>query len=182
MRNYTIEDFKAEFKRLGYLWLNFHIIGVRSNTRVPDAFNDLIFVVWGNSLYQFTCTTVPGVHWLQKAFMNAKGAFVLKCGQYIDAFGFGKHHGIYECLIQVIPLPGFRDNDGDNIAEEQGEIETGYFGIHIHHASDKITSIIVGAWSAGCQVLNSITKWNEFLGLCKKSNAQKFTYTLLKEF
>ena len=181
MKPKTLQELQQRFKELGYTWPTFHIIGIRSNEDKPDAFDDLIYVVNGGRLYCYTCTTNPGKYYLENP-MNAKGAGVLKPGQYIDAFGFGFHNGQYECLVQVKPLTVYRDSDKDLHSEEDGAEDTGMFYIQIHRANDKTTSVLIGKWSAACQVLNNPKMWVEFLQLCKDSKLQRFTYTLLKEW
>lgn len=180
MKDYSFDEFKKEFARLGYLWHNFHIIGVRAKNGTPDSFDDKIFVVWGLSTYMFTCTTEPGVHWLQN-LMNPKGAAVMAPGQYEDVYAIGLHKGS-EALVQIGTLKVFRDNDKDNIAEEIGTaVEAGpECRIDIHGASKNIVSVVIGKWSAGCQVINN--KFSTFMDLCKRSLLKKFTYTLLEEF
>jgi hypothetical protein len=180
MREYDLIDLTREFTRLGYKWYNFHVIGVRAANHVPDAFGDKIFVVWGSAVYSFSATTIPGVHWLQN-LMNKKGTAVVAPGQYEDAYEIGLHKG-NPALIQAKAIKVYRDNDLDNQAEEIGEaIEAGpECRIDIHGASKNIVSVIVGKWSAGCQVINN--KFDEFMNLCGRSTLKKFTYALLEEF
>jgi len=183
MRKYTIEDFKNRFGLFGFKWFNFHIIGVRASAHVPDKFMDNIYIVWGNSLYCFSATTIPGVHWLQKP-MNPKGtAIVVANKQFEDAYALGLHKG-KEALIQVKPILVYRDNDKDNLAEEIGTPITAgaECRIDIHGTGPTVISVLIGAWSAACQVLNNPTEYKEFISLCKRSVLKSFTYTLLKEF
>ena len=114
--------------------------------------------------------------------MNPKGTAVLKPGQYIDSFGFGLHQGKYEALVQIKPLPVYRDADKDDLAEEQGAVESGMFGIHIHRANPSMISKLIDKWSAGCQVLNNPHEFEVLMAACKASKNTKFTYTLLEEF
>jgi len=45
----TIEELKAKFTELGYQWMPFHIIGIRSKANEPNKFDDLICLVNGKS-------------------------------------------------------------------------------------------------------------------------------------
>ena len=91
MKNYTIEELQVEFKKLNYAWFDFQIIGVRNKNNVSNKFIDTMYIVSNNKLYQFSCTTRPGLYWL-KNFLNKKGTAVLKCGQYIKSFKYYYHY------------------------------------------------------------------------------------------
>jgi len=181
MKNYTIEELQVEFKKLNYAWFDFQIIGVRNKNNVSNKFIDTMYIVSNNKLYQFSCTTRPGLYWL-KNFLNKKGTAVLKCGQYIKSFKLGLHQGKYLALVQAKPLPVYRDNNKNEFAEEIGSLDIGFFGINIHKASNFLKSILIDKWSAGCQVLNNPDEFEYFMNLCIESEQSYFTYTLLKEF
>lgn len=181
MKRYTIEELKARFAALGLKWHNFHLIGIRSRAYKPDVFDDQIYVVDGLRTYCYAATTNPGRYWLSN-LANPKGAAVVKSdAQYPNVWALGYHKG-ERALVQVGPITVFRDNDKDEKAEEQGELETGYFGINCHNANDNAISIIVGKWSAGCQVVPDPKNHAEILRLCAATEMKAFTYSLLKEF
>lgn len=183
MKYYTIQELKQRFSELGFSWFNLHIIGIREKNNKPDAFDDFIYVVWGQSLYRFSCTTEPGVHWLQN-LLNPKGTAVVKADmQYIDVYKLGLHKG-EPALEQAGDLMGYRDADKDHLAEAMGEaiVLPASCKINIHSASKTAISVIIGKWSAGCQVLNNSKEWQMFISIFKKAVQQRFTYTLLNEF
>lgn len=181
MKTYSYVELENEFKRLGYSWPQFHIIGVRSTANEKNKFDDNIYLVNGPIMFRYTCTTNPGTHWL-KNLLNPKGTAVLKPGQYVDSWELGLHQGKYEALVQRKPVTVYRDGDKDDTAEEQGKEDTGLFGINIHRANPSAISSIIDKWSAGCQVLNNPKEFAQLLDYCKKSNKDRFTYTLLREF
>jgi hypothetical protein len=181
MKKYTIGELQFEFKKLGYQWFDFMIVGIRSTLDKPNEFDDLIGLVANGKVIWFTGTTNPGTHWL-KNIMNPKGTAVLKPGQYIDTWAFGLHQGKYEALKQVKPVTVYRDKDLDDKSEETAVTDTGLFGINIHRANEKAISKIIDKWSAGCQVLNNPADFKTLLDSCKESKLKAFTYTLLKEF
>ena len=181
MKQYSIEEIKSKFKELNYKWLDFHLVGIRSNANERNKFDDLIGIVNKNSIRWFTCTTNPGTHWL-KNLLNPKGAALLKPNQYIDTWKIGLHQGKYEALVQSKLVDVYRDKNLNDIAEESTSIDRGLFGVNIHRASDKIISQIIDKWSAGCQVLNNPADFKLLLDDCKASKLPFFTYTLLKEF
>lgn len=186
MKSYLKGELRQEFQRLGYTWLPFHLIGVRSKADIPNSFDDKFYLV--NELdpqkpifWETSCTTNPGLYWMQKV-VNAKGAAVLKPNQWLNKWQLGRHKGVYEALVQCAPITVYRDNDKDNKAEEQGIEDTGIFGINIHRANSSAVSKIIDQWSAGCQVLNDPTAYAKLIQACKDSRQQRFTYTLLREF
>jgi len=181
MKKYTIGELQFEFKKLGYQWFDFMIVGIRSTLDKPNEFDDLIGLVANGKVTWFTGTTNPGTNWL-KNIMNPKGTAVLKPGQYIDTWAFGLHQGKYEALKQVKPVTVYRDKDLDDKSEETAVTDTGLFGINIHRANEKAISKIIDKWSAGCQVLNNPADFKTLLDSCKESKLKAFTYTLLKEF
>jgi hypothetical protein len=181
MKQYSIEELKAEFAKHGYAFTNFHLVGIRSKANLKNQFDDLIAVINNNEITWYTCTTNPGTHWLQN-LLNPKGAALLKPGQWKDCWHVGMHQSKYEALTQCAPVTVFRDGNKNDVAEESSVTETGIFGINIHRANEKMVSKLIDKWSAGCQVLNDPKQFAELLGKCKKSGLKKFTYTLLKEF
>lgn len=181
MEKYTIEELQKEFKRLGYSWHPFQIIGVRSTANLPNKFDDLIGLMENNTITWFTGTTNPGVHWL-KNLLNPKGAALLKPNQYVNTWKLDLHQGKYLALCQRKPVVVYRDSDKDEFAEETATTDTGLFGINIHRANPNLISQLIDKWSAGCQVLNDPKDFEYLIKRCQASKQKEFTYTLLKEF
>ena len=181
MKKYTIEELKAEFAKHNYQWHPFHFVGIRSTANLPNQFDDLFGMVYGDKVEWFTCTTNPGTHWL-KNLLNPKGTALLKANQYKDTWSIGMHQGKYKAFCQVKPVEVFRDKDLDDKAEETATIDKGLFGINIHRANEKFTSKLIDKWSAGCQVLNNPADFAKILFAAESSKQKFFTYTLLKEF
>lgn len=181
MKKYSILELKNEFHKLGYQWLDFQIIGIRSNANIPNKFDDLIGLVENNTITWFTGTTNPGTHWL-KNLLNKAGTALLKPGQYLDTYKLDLHQGKYLALCQRKPVTVYRDGDKDDIAEETKVTQTGLFGINIHRANPSVLSQLIDKYSAGCQVLNNPTDFNYLIKRCQESKLKDFNYTLLKEF
>lgn len=181
MKHYDQQQLITRFAQLGYQWPKFHLIGTRSKADVPDAFDDVFYLIDGIQMHVYTGTTNPGVYW-QQNFGTKKGVAVLKPGQYIDTWVLGLHHGDYTAWTQAKPLTVYRDGDKDGKSEAGPIEETGMFGINIHRAHEAHTSTVVAKWSAGCGVFNNPVEFNEFITLSKKTGQKFFTYTLLDEF
>lgn len=166
-----------------------NIVGVRSDSTKPNAFDDTIYVFYvdkeGKLIQQkFQATTDPGTYWLQNP-MNPQGTAILKQGQYIGSHAMGLHRGKYMALVQQRPVTVMRDYDRNAILDfNNGREDTGLFGINIHRASETGTTKVVDHYSAGCQVFASITDFILFMSLCERHKGlygNSFTYTLIDE-
>jgi hypothetical protein len=165
---------------------NLNIVGVRNQDSTPNAFDDKMHVFWKfenkwtHKTYQVT--TDPGTYYLNNP-MNVDGTAIMKEGQYLNAYKFGKHRQKYTALVQAQPVTVIRDFDRDSEHDfDSGLEQTGFFYIHIHHASYSGKSSRVDKWSAGCQVFADIKEYDEFINLCRiaQSNwGDTFTYTLI---
>lgn len=133
--------------------------------------------------HRYIITTTPGLPWLLKP-MNTKGTAILKPGQYVDTYALGFHgrgNFRHEALIQVLPVEVFRDNNKDDKIDLKGH-DRGVFGINIHRASPwwDVTEQI-DSYSAGCQVFQKKSDFEDFIRICKDSKLNRFTYTLINE-
>lgn len=179
-KGYRIYDNEAGF--------DLNIGGIRTDSREPNKFDDFVFQFYranGQWIFNlFIATTDPGLYWLENP-MNIKGTAILVPGQYKGGFKIGKHKGKYECLVQKIALPVYRDNNNDRVLDYgKMPIDTGFHGIHIHRASASHKSVQVDKWSAGCQVLADPLQFGLFMSTCRKGAkafGDSFTYTLLEE-
>lgn len=181
MKKYKVEELQLQFTKLGYKWLPFQIVGIRSKADSPNKFDDLIGLIEKDNITWFTGTTNPGIHWL-KNLLNTKGSALLKPNQYLDTWKLALHQGKYEALCQRKPVTVYRDSNKNNFSEETSVVDTGLFGINIHRANPSVISTIIDKWSAGCQVLNNPIDFNFLIKRCKESGLKDFSYVLLKEF
>lgn len=164
-----------------------NIVGIRSDSTLPNKFDDEIHVFFKNSSgkwihYIFPATTDPGTYWLQNP-MSPQGTAILKQGQYKGAYQIGLHRGKYYALVQSKPVTVLRDYDRNAILDfSNGKPDTGMFGINIHRASVNGTTKSVDSYSAGCQVFANTNDFNLFMQLCEKHKqlyGNSFTYTLI---
>ena len=175
----------SSFKSLptGY-WL----LGVRSNEDTANRFDDKIYLFKGEEFILVTsATTNPGTPTLKQfEKVNKAGAAVLKADLwYYNLWKYGKHNGKIDALLQLgNSVQVYRDTDKDDKSEEQGKLQTGYFGINFHPNTYDITADNTGAtigwWSAGCQVVNDMDKYREIIKLIKKEKS--VSYCLINEF
>lgn len=181
MKQYSIKELKDEYKRLGYDWERFSIVGIRSKKDEYDRYDDLIGIIEYDNIFWFKGTTNPGAHWLHN-FINPKGTAVLVPNQYKDTYQLDLHQGKYLALCQRSPVSVYRDTNKNKVSDETGVIEKGLFGINIHRSNSNIASILIGKYSAGCQVLSNPKDFDNLIKKCKSSSRKTFTYTLLREF
>jgi hypothetical protein len=180
MKSYSTQSLKDKFKELGYEWLPFMFIGIRSKENQQNKFDDTFIYVNNDNLQFFENTTNAGTTYLQK-LLNPKGTAMLAPNQYKNTWALGLHRGKYTALVQVRPVKVYRDADKDTVSEVTKVIDEGLFGINIHKANTGITSLINGH-SAGCQVFQNSAHFDYIISECKKSGLKQFTYTLLDEF
>lgn len=191
MKNITVAVLKAALLRItgGAIFTadwQLNIVGIRCATG-SNTFDDVLavfFYVAGREyLYLFPMTTDPGFFYRQNPVAPA-GCAVLVPGVYLDAYQIGLHRGAYTALVQRKPVTVWRDNDRDVALNENSPIDTGLFGINIHHANPDQESQQVDKWSAGCQVLANPNDFDVLMALAGKHHSlhgNKFTYTLLPE-
>ena len=190
-------DFKSLFNRIGYSYFergnyNLNIIGVRSNNNnvVTNLFDDIMVVIYNDpkkglvrKLYNIT--TEPGLYYVTKKLLSSKGTAILAPGQYRGCWQLGLHRGKYTALCQKKSVNVYRDCNKDKIYDLNPKtIQEGLFGINIHRASETRVNQTIDSHSAGCQVFNNITDYNEFISICKKQAevyGNSFTYTLIDE-
>jgi hypothetical protein len=190
VRAYTDKQLLEKVKSLssftkipsGY-WL----LGVRSQDDLPNRFDDKIYLFKGEEFVLVTsATTNPGTPTLRQfEKVNKDGAAVLKADEwYYNVWKYGKHNGKVEALLQLgNKVTVYRDTDKDDKSEEQGKLQSGYFGINFHpntYDLSKGSGTNVGWWSAGCQVVNNIPNYKLMIGLLKREKL--VTYCLINEF
>ncbi|WLQ14400.1 hypothetical protein O5O45_00430 [Hahella aquimaris] len=186
------EQLRAAVRNQGYRFFesgdyNLNLVGVRSQDRHANTFNDLLcvaFQIQGQThCFSFPATTDPGVYW-REHLANPAGAAIVKPGQYPGVWELGKHQGKYEALVQRGLITVFRDKDRNAQLDAQGATETGHFGINCHRATETGQSLRVDRWSAGCQVIADSADFDVLMALCRKAAGlygNRFTYTLLDE-
>jgi len=185
-----IKAFLRLMKKKGYVIAEkpyqINIVGVRSDSTIPNKFDDRIYVFWKTPEGKwegrdYPATTDPSTYWLEKP-MAVSGTAILKQGQY--RYTIGLHKGQYKALVQDGPVTVIRDYDRNAILDfNNGREETGKFGINIHRAASAGTTVQVGMYSAGCQVFASAADFDDFMALATRS-IEKYGpvyYTLIDE-
>ena len=166
---------------------NVNIIGIRHLSK-KDTFDDELYVAYplhGSMVVRrYACTTEPGLESLLHP-VNTAGTAILVPGQYRGMWKVGLHQGKYKALVQNTPVKVYRDNDRDTEYDMHPDtIQMGVFGINLHHASAVRDSQTVGMWSAGCQVIQKLSDFQEAMKIFTEASylhGNSFTYTLLEE-
>lgn len=164
-----------------------NIVGLRSNSVVPNRFDDEIHVFYKTSLTKwnyhiFKATTDPGTFWLHNP-MQEQGTAILAEGQYVNTYALGLHKGQYLALVQRKAVTVIRDYNRDaKLDFYNGTKYNGMYGINIHRANRIGTTKTVDRNSAGCQVFENAGSFQQFLLLCERHRqayGNLFTYTLI---
>ena len=166
---------------------NLNLVGIRSENTDANTFNDVLVVLFTlnnkQHMYCFDMTTDPGVYYRENP-INVAGTAVLVPGHYPSCWQVGAHRGKYYALLQTGEMTVYRDDDHDAEIDVDNSTQTGLFGINLHRASDKYTSLQVDKWSAGCQVVADPVDFELLMALVKKSvqiYGDRLSYTLLLE-
>lgn len=165
-----------------------NIWGFRNKETKANRFDDEIHVFYKTNAFNweyhiFKATTDPGTYWLYQPMMP-QGTAILAEGQYRDTYALGLHRGKYMALTQALrPVTVIRDyNRNSTLDFFNGKRFTGFFGINIHRAMIRGTTLYVDNHSAGCQVFANASDFYFFIQLCEKHRSlygNKFTYTLV---
>jgi hypothetical protein len=143
---------KANDDRLNY-W---------NDRRIVFTFREGNPVILGN----WEATTEPSRYYTNNP-LSQKGAARIAFGQY-KAWKVGIHGNSepHEALVQVNPLPVYRDLNKDGFRTGD-KIQTGLFGINQHHGYDMPVDN-VGTASAGCLVGRTRRGHTEFMSFLKR--------------
>jgi hypothetical protein len=93
-------------------------------------------------------------------------------------YRLGRHRGREAALVQAGPVRIERFHDDDPGRMEPVR-EEGWFGINIHRGG---AGSRVGAWSAGCQVVQGAA-WPDFIGAVQRAGEagqERFLYLLME--
>jgi hypothetical protein len=194
LQDITLDDIKAVMNSKGYEIFTKegvpNIVGIRNATRddVKDFYDDICWVWWNDSgietRHYYTITTHPGHYYLEHPIAGTKGTAILVPGQYIDCWILDMHRGKQFALCQREgQVRVYRDDNKDTVLDyDPKTIDTGFFGIDLHHGSID-DSDVIGPWSAGCQVWRyskpHAQLMDEFKELSEENNFKRFSYTLL---
>lgn len=165
-----------------------NILGIRSDSTVPNKFDDLIIVFYKDYkgkwvIHEYPATTDPSTYWLLNP-SRVDGTALLMQGQYRYRLGLHKGYkalnpnGAVKLLRQYQREAYLDFFNGKEVICEDG------CGINIHRANSTGTTTNIDLYSAGCQVFANATNFDEFIALCDQ-HAQlygnNFLYTLIDE-
>ena len=168
---------------------NINIFGIRSRDSTADIFNDTLGIAYRDEFNQpnillFKATTDPGSYFLNFKMGNKAGTAILIPDQYYSCFEIGLHKGKYEALIQSdeAKFKVWRDYNKDGELDLSGPVYDDVKGLNCHTTSFINEIEKVGAYSAGCQVIQNDKDFAIFLSVIKRSaeiHGNCFSYTLL---
>lgn len=177
------------------------IIGIRKKLATrknnPEKYIDSIYFVPKNAKKQnptitpFQATTVPSVAWFDTELA------ILDDTEYrfkIGTHTFKKLNKTIPALVPDIEGLGPKEINVNRFSKSDDTVNTFdppkkdigvatnfHYGLTPKGVKAGNTIPCVGGYSAGCQVIPSEEKWNEFWGLVKNSGQPKFWYSIIEE-
>jgi hypothetical protein len=180
----TLDEIKEYYKQNGYTIEKFNLIGFRDSSNIEkDVINDKLGFFTENELFLCSGTTDPSVYWTTSKERNKAGTFHLLEGYHKDIWTFGKHKG-YDALVndprKCRPTKGWRDANYNFVRDAKDVVVCDYFGVNFHRMSESVIAKLIGKYSAGCQVVQSIKDFNYIYSKAKESEQETFSYMLFK--
>lgn len=159
-----------------------NIVILRRMPGTMDAFDDMLVVFYNTAkgwrLFACRCTADPGKPSRAKP-RRRDGTAVWAVSQLVDGFAIGRHHGEYDCLVPVVPVPVLRYTGLD---DDTGTPSTSN-ATQIHRASATKESSVVGAWSEGCTVVanpEDFAKLMDTATVQRQNGRARFTVSCLE--
>ena len=159
----------------------FNAFGIRNEeNQDKDVWNDFIgYFTDSGALKIFKGTTDPGIYWTEHP-LNVNGCSHMCLGYQENIWIVGKHRGLYTALCNRWPayrIKYWQDIDKKLVYANEA-IQKGWAGMNLHHANDKMVSLSIGEWSAGCQVVLRIENFNDLITAATNSKQYYFSYFL----
>ena len=156
------------------------VIAIRRNLKTrknnPEKYIDSIYFIPKNAknknpnITPFQATTVPSVGWCDTNVAILEDAeYKFKVGTHT----FGSLNKTIPSLVPSIDGLSTKEIPVNRFSKKDNDVKT----------YDPPSSGVpcIGAYSAGCQVIPTEEKWNEFWALVKKSGQQIFWYSIIEE-
>ena len=163
----------------------------------PEKYIDSIYFIPKNAknknptITPFQATTVPSVAWYDT------NVAILDDAEYKFKVGTHTFRSLKKTIASLVPsIDGLstkeipvnrfskKDNDVKTYDPPVKDTGTGtnfHYGLPFKGADLSSGVPCIGAYSAGCQVIPTEEKWNEFWALVKKSGQQIFWYSIIEE-
>lgn len=168
----------------GFSWFergdyNLNLVGVRSESRKPGSFDDLLICIYkvggAWTLHLWPITTDPGTRYLERPINPAGAAILAHPQQILGGYKIGLHRG-RDALVQAERMRVWRDGNRDDVLDWGEGLMEGWYGINMH---DTPHSTNHGA-SAGCQVFAQRDELKALLDLVERTGG-RVTYTIIGE-
>lgn len=191
VKNYTNAQLLARaLKTKNFLKIpeGYWILGVRSKSDQFDLFDDKFYVFKGEEFIMvMSGTTNPGKSGLlEPQKYNDRGVAVVAADKwYYNVWTRGLHNSKVIAYRQSGGFDLIRDNNKNKKSGDAGTTSEEFNrGINFHpsdyNLESKTKKTNIGAWSVGCQVVNDIPKYKEFMNLTRLQ--QVMSYCLINEF
>ena len=180
---------------------NAAIVGIRRKLQerknTPEKYIDSIYFIPKNAnkdnpkITSFQATTVPSVAWFDHEVA------ILDDGEYrfkIGTHTFGSLNKTIPALVPDIPGLSPKEIKVNRFSKKDDEVNTYdppkkdmgtstnfHYGLMPKGLKQSKNIPCVGGYSAGCQVIPTEEKWNEFWELVKNSGQKVFWYSIIEE-
>lgn len=167
------------------------IISVRNKLEIrkkhPEQYVDHLYFIPKNAVKDnitidsFPVTTVPSVAWFDS------DVAILNDGEYKYKIGTHTFNSLNKTIPALVPdselgpkkinVLRFSEKDDDIETFDPPKKDIGT-GTNFHYG---LEPRCVGGYSAGCQVIPTVEKWNQFWDLVKKSGQKSFWYSIIEK-
>lgn len=169
------------------------IVGLRNKLSVKktegDAFCDSLYFIPEKSnptdkISPYQITTCPSLAYYGNKPLSSSGTAIKAPGDFLYVLGVNKmKHGTYKMFLEGEPTKFYRYDKGITKFDtyKPGKLYTENIGLLIHRSSSS-KGVCVGPWSAGCQVFDEQSKFEEFIkkAEAQSSNQGRFYYALIE--
>lgn len=169
------------------------IVGIRNKLSIKksegDAFCDALYFIPEKSnpvdmITPYQITTCPSLSYYGNKPLSSSGTAIKAPGDSLYILKDNKmRHGTYKMLIEGEPTKFYRYEKGKKSFDtyKPGKLYEEPIGLLIHRSSNS-KGVCVGPWSAGCQVFDEKSKFEEFIKKAESqtTNQGRFYYALVE--
>lgn len=162
-----------------------NIFSIRNEEKQADNFMNDLIGIWDSIseiIYIMVGTTDPGKYWTESggAGKYRKGVAHMCYGFHEKIWCVDKHQGKYRALCNRAikgckKVRFWRDANKDFKKDFGEKVEYGWIGLNLHRANKWIKSILVGKWSAGCQVVSDPIDFDKLIQIICASDMYRNT-------
>lgn len=175
---YHLNQLKEYYKEHGYRIQEINPFGIRNKLDMGKGLiNDIIGLWTKDKIYIAKGTTDPGIYYTENP-MNKEGTLHLCLGHHQKMYRVKKHRDQYKALCNDWTCKKqrvWRDKDKNFIYSKNDKPDLGHFGANLHRMGGRDKYEKIGKYSAGCQVIESKSDFDEYMNIVMNSKMYKGT-------